>query len=116
MFNKDLYYKKYLKYKNKYIDLQNQLGGHDPHDTCTTPVSNEVPLIVRSPTDEPVTKVDIRKRSYKPTHVKRNPTSTSKPKNRQRTSSSTTKKPNRLLPYLPLTNIQVKYKDEKRHK
>ena len=27
MFNKDLYYKKYLKYKNKYIDLKSQLGG-----------------------------------------------------------------------------------------
>jgi hypothetical protein len=105
MFNKDLYYKKYLKYKNKYIDLQNQLGGHVPHDTYTTPVSNEVPLIVSSPTDEPVTKVDIRKRSYKPTPVKRNPTSTPKPKNnRQRSFSPTTpsKKTHRLLPYLPL--------------
>ena len=27
MFNKDLYYKKYLKYKNKYITLQSQIGG-----------------------------------------------------------------------------------------
>lgn len=27
MFNKDLYYKKYLKYKNKYINLQSQIGG-----------------------------------------------------------------------------------------
>jgi hypothetical protein len=103
MFNKDLYYKKYLKYKKKYIDLQSQLGGHVPHDTYTTPVSNEVPLIVRSPTDEPVvTKVDlIRKRSYKPTPVKRNPTSIPKPKNRQRSLSPTPKKPPRRLPYLP---------------
>jgi len=106
MFNKDLYYKKYLKYKNKYIDLQNQLGGRVPHDTYTIPVSNEVPLIVRSPTDEPVvTKVDIRKRSYNPTPVQRNPTSTPKPKIRQRTSSPTPKKPPRLLPYIPLTNM-----------
>ena len=30
MLNKDLYYKKYLKYKNKYLNLQNQIGGVDP--------------------------------------------------------------------------------------
>ena len=24
------YYQKYLKYKNKYIDLKNQLGGSEP--------------------------------------------------------------------------------------
>ena len=28
--NKDLYYKKYLKYKNKYLNLQNQIGGVYP--------------------------------------------------------------------------------------
>ena len=26
---KDVYYKKYIKYKNKYINLQSQLGGYD---------------------------------------------------------------------------------------
>ena len=31
MFNKDLYYKKYLKYKNKYITLQSQIGGTTNH-------------------------------------------------------------------------------------
>ena len=30
MLNKNLYYKKYLKYKNKYLNLQNQIGGVDP--------------------------------------------------------------------------------------
>jgi len=30
MLNKDLYYKKYLKYKNKYLNLQNQIGGITP--------------------------------------------------------------------------------------
>jgi hypothetical protein len=27
MLVKDLYYEKYLKYKNKYINLQSQIGG-----------------------------------------------------------------------------------------
>jgi hypothetical protein len=30
MLDKDLYYEKYLKYKNKYLNLQGQIGGMDP--------------------------------------------------------------------------------------
>jgi hypothetical protein len=32
MKNKDLYYKKYLKYKNKYLNLRNLIGGAPPPD------------------------------------------------------------------------------------
>ena len=40
---KDFYYKKYLKYKNKYINLQSQLGGR------TNPVSlNDLPDAISS--------------------------------------------------------------------
>jgi hypothetical protein len=35
---KDVYYKKYLKYKNKYIDLQSQLGGYDSYDFSGYPL------------------------------------------------------------------------------
>ena len=46
MFNKDFYYKKYLKYKNKYITLQSQLGGR------TNPISlNDLPDAISSEND-----------------------------------------------------------------
>ena len=32
MQSKDLYYQKYLKYKNKYLNLQSQIGGVRPGD------------------------------------------------------------------------------------
>ena len=44
---KDFYYKKYLKYKNKYINLQSQLGGR------TNPVSlNDLPDAISSENDD----------------------------------------------------------------
>jgi hypothetical protein len=47
MFNKDFYYKKYLKYKNKYITLQSQLGGR------TIPISlNDLPDAISSENDD----------------------------------------------------------------
>jgi hypothetical protein len=39
---KDLYYQKYLKYKNKYINLQSQMGGVDKY----TGVDNVRPPLV----------------------------------------------------------------------
>jgi hypothetical protein len=35
---KDVYYKKYIKYKNKYINLQSQLGGYDSYDFSGYPL------------------------------------------------------------------------------
>jgi hypothetical protein len=35
---KDVYYKKYLKYKNKYINLQSQIGGYDSYDFSGYPL------------------------------------------------------------------------------
>jgi len=34
---KDLYYNKYIKYKNKYLNLQSQIGGVDPHPVDSPP-------------------------------------------------------------------------------
>jgi len=109
MFNKDLYYKKYLKYKNKYIDLQSQLGGAPMYDSPMSDarvsdvihVSDDIPLIVSSTLDERIIpkfknnrqpavnrkRTVNRERAFKPTKVQLNPTTTSKPNAR-------------LLPYL----------------
>ena len=51
MFNKDLYYKKYLKYKNKYINLQSQIGGVTKK-VNSVPVSTVGPLIVSPSLDK----------------------------------------------------------------
>ena len=109
MFNKDLYYKKYLKYKKKYIDLQSQLGGapmsefnvsnanvsDDP--VSDSSVSRINPIIIRSPPDEPIVpKVkNIKQRAFKPpSNIQlNNPTNTRKGK------KSSDKVP-RLLPYV----------------
>jgi hypothetical protein len=40
---KDLYYQKYLKYKNKYLDLQSQMGGTEP-PLLIPPVPVPLPL------------------------------------------------------------------------
>jgi hypothetical protein len=41
MKNKDLYYKKYLKYKNKYLNLRNLIGGGGDGDDNIPPYNEE---------------------------------------------------------------------------
>ena len=42
---KDLYYQKYLKYKNKYLNLQSQTGGLQVYNSCH--IYNITVIIVR---------------------------------------------------------------------
>ena len=107
MFNKDLYYKKYLKYKNKYINLQSQIGGKtkkvssDPVSSdpvSSDPVSSIGPLIVSSTLDknDPVKVVKTRRREFKPPLDQLN-NPTTKP-DKPRVSKKSNDVP-RLLPY-----------------
>ena len=117
MFNKDLYYKKYLKYKNKYINLQSQIGGktkkvssdhvssdHVSSDPVSSdpvssdPVSSIGPLIVSSTLDknDPVKVVKTRRREFKPPLDQLNNPTTKHDK--PRVSKKSNDVP-RLLPY-----------------
>ena len=100
MFNKDLYYKKYLKYKNKYINLQSQIGGARKK-VNSVPVSTVGPLIVSPSLDKKNdTVVKTRRREFKPPlDVQSNPTA----KPSKHVKPSVLKKSNdvpRLLPYI----------------
>ena len=108
MFNKDLYYKKYLKYKNKYINLQSQIGGKtkkvssDPVSSdpvSSDPVSSIGPLIVSSTLDknDPVKVVKTRRREFKPPLNVQLNNPTTKP-DKPRVSKKSNDVP-RLLPY-----------------
>ena len=101
MFNKDFYYKKYIKYKNKYINLQSQLGGVTKKIN-SVPVSTVGPLIVSPSLDKKNdTVVKTRRREFKPPLDVQLNNPTAKPS--KHVKPSVLKKSNdvsRLLPYI----------------
>ena len=101
MFNKDLYYKeKYLKYKNKYINLQSQIGGARKK-VNSVPVSTVGPLIVSPSLDKKNdTVVTTRRREFKPPLDFQLKNPTAKPSKHVKTSVLKKSNVPRLLPYI----------------
>ena len=52
---KDLYYQKYLKYKNKYLNLQNQIGGDDISIS-----TNDNTKIIDTTNSKPITNTETK--------------------------------------------------------